>query len=222
METFDIHHLPPPVHDALLCLVEALAKAWPAPTAEAGLGAVPPEAAPPRFPRSDTEMRILDALQQLAPLPATPRQIAAMLGMPPEQVRLLLQALATLGTVEHPAMGYYRQKGAEAVETSPLDASPSTAVPWPREAREQRVLAAVRAAFPRAVSPSEIYRELGIAQARVALIALTARGQVERIEHGRYRYRPMRSPEDGVPPSVRFATQIAALCTPSTSRGPTA
>jgi hypothetical protein len=54
------------------------------------------------------------------------------------------------------------------------------------------------------------------------LIALTARGQVERIEHGRYRYRPMRSPEDGVPPSVRFATQIAALCTPSTSRGPTA
>ena len=70
MTTYDISPLPPPVHDALLCLVEALVKAWTAPaaegndhpmvdTADAVLPAVLPEAAPPRFPRRAVELRVL-------------------------------------------------------------------------------------------------------------------------------------------------------------------
>jgi transcriptional regulator with XRE-family HTH domain len=71
----------------------------------AGLGPAPP---PTRFPRGAAELAVLEALQALAPLPATAMQVAALCDLPHLQVRLLLQALATLGTVRHPAKGYYQ------------------------------------------------------------------------------------------------------------------
>jgi len=66
-----------------------------------------------RFPRCDVELRVLEALQALAPLPATASQIAAMVGLPQLQVRTILQALGMLGTIEHPRPGYYRHRATE-------------------------------------------------------------------------------------------------------------
>jgi hypothetical protein len=68
---------------------------------------------PQRFPRRDVELQVLEALQALDPLPATARQIAAMVGLPQLQVRTILQALGMLGTVEHPRPGYYRHRATE-------------------------------------------------------------------------------------------------------------
>jgi hypothetical protein len=66
-----------------------------------------------RFPRRDVELRVLEALQALHPLPATVRKVAAMVGLPQLQVRTILQALGMLGTVEHPRPGYYRHRSTE-------------------------------------------------------------------------------------------------------------
>lgn len=166
---------------------------------------------PQRFPRSAVELQILEALQQLSPLPVTPRQVAAMLGVPAEQVRLLLQALATLGTIDHPAMGYYRHKPtappARAPQAMPrydpvpcavieastpqrgnarTDAPPCAT--RPREAHEQQALEIIRARYPAVLSPKAL-ADQGIWQARQVLMTLRARGQVEWVGHGRYRYR---------------------------------
>ena len=66
-----------------------------------------------RFPRRDVELRVLEALQALHPLPATVRKVAAMVGLPQLQVRTILQALGMLGTVEHPRPGYYQHRATE-------------------------------------------------------------------------------------------------------------
>jgi len=51
---------------------------------------------------------VLEALAALAPMPATPQQVATLVHKPLVEVRTILQALATLGTVQHPAKGLYR------------------------------------------------------------------------------------------------------------------
>jgi hypothetical protein len=139
MQNYDISHLPAPVHDAVLQVLEALVQAFPLAPAEAVRVDGPSAASPPRFPRSATELLVLEALEAIAPAPVSPQQLAAMIHKPHLEVRTILQALAMLGTIAHPAKGLYR---------------------------DQRV-------------------------------------------------------EDDFRPSTRFAAQIAALCQPSTSRGPT-
>lgn len=135
-----VRHLPPPVHDAVLHVLATLVQAFPLAPAEAGPVEGPSADSLPRLPRSPIELLVLEALEAIAPMPATPQQLATMVGQPGREVLPILQALATLGTVQHPAKGLYA--------------------------------------------------------------------------HGR--------PEDDVRPSTRFARQIAALCAPRTSRGPTA
>ena len=77
--------------------------------AEAVLAEVQTEAPHP-FPRSAVELRVLEALQALSPMPATPIQVAALVDLPHLQVRTLLQALAMLEAVDHPGKGYYRHR----------------------------------------------------------------------------------------------------------------
>jgi hypothetical protein len=67
-------------------------------------------AAQQRFPRSDVELRILEALRQAFPMPLAPRQVAASVGLPKEKVMVILQCLLTLGTVERPSLGLYRHR----------------------------------------------------------------------------------------------------------------
>ena len=67
----------------------------------------PSAASPPRFPRGATELLVLEALEALAPMPATPQQLATMVHKPGREVLPILQALATLGTIQHPAKGLY-------------------------------------------------------------------------------------------------------------------
>jgi hypothetical protein len=108
MQNYDISHLPAPVHDAVLQLLETLVQAFPLAPAEGVRVSGPSPESPPRFPRSATELLCLDALAALAPMPATPHQVATMIGKAHLEVRTTLQALAMLGTVDHPAKGYYR------------------------------------------------------------------------------------------------------------------
>ncbi len=113
MEHYDISHLPAPVHDAVLHVLETLVQAFPLAPAEAVQVDEPSAASPPRFPRSATELLVLEALEALAPMPATPQQLATMLHKPGREVLPILQALATLGTIAHPAKGLYRDKRVE-------------------------------------------------------------------------------------------------------------
>lgn len=108
MQNYDISHLPPDLHDAVLHLLETLVQALPLASVEAVQGDRPSAASPPRFPRSATELLVLEALEVLAPMPATPQQLATMVGKPGRDVLPILQALATLGTIQHPAKGLYR------------------------------------------------------------------------------------------------------------------
>ena len=140
MESYDLSHLPQPVHDAMLHVLATLVQAFPLATVEVGPVEGPSADSPSRFPRGVTELLLLETLEAIAPMPASPQQLATLVGKPGREVLPILQALATLGTVQHPAKGLYA--------------------------------------------------------------------------HGR--------PEDDVRPSTRFARQIAALCAPRTSRGPTA
>ena len=139
MYNYDISHVPPAVHDAVLHLMETLVQAFPpatkdgtddtplgpqgpqhtgsllpvpvrpvgethpAPTmvqcphgtreipccaacttlsrAEAVLVDVQTDGGQQRFPRSAVELRVLEALQALSPMPATPIQVAALVGV---------------------------------------------------------------------------------------------------------------------------------------------
>jgi hypothetical protein len=108
MQNSDMPHLPQPVHHALLQFLETLVRAFPLPTAEAVLVDGPSAGGPDRFPRSATELLVLEALEAITPMPATPQQVATMIHKPGREVLPILQALATLGTVQHPAKGLYR------------------------------------------------------------------------------------------------------------------
>ena len=108
MESYDLSHLPQPVHDAVLHVLATLVQAFPVPPVEAVRVDRPSAESPPRFPRSPIELLVLEALEALAPMPASPLQLAGMLNKPPLEVRTTLQALAMLGTIVHPGKGYYR------------------------------------------------------------------------------------------------------------------
>lgn len=164
MEHYDISHLPPALHDAVLHLLGEIVQAFPLAPAEAVRIAHPSADTQTRFPRSATELLLLEALEAIALAPASPQQLAAMIHKPRPEVQATLTALATLGTIHHPWNGQYRhrQQG-EDVQHPP-----------PRRPRHGRLPDAGR------------------------------------------------SPGDDVRPSTRFTAQIAQLCAPSTSRGPTA
>ena len=117
--SFDLQSLAPAVRDALLHLVTALVDttrpgAMPRlPATIASAEAIVDAAQrpdPARFPRSAAELAVLAALETLYPLPATAIQLATMVPVPHMEVRIILQALAMLGTVEHPRNGYYRHR----------------------------------------------------------------------------------------------------------------
>ena len=59
------------------------------------------------YPRSATEWLVLEALQAMAPMPATPKQVAEMIHKPHHEVRLILTALEILGTIYRHTKGYY-------------------------------------------------------------------------------------------------------------------
>jgi hypothetical protein len=113
MESYDLSHLPPAVHDAVLQLLEVLVQAFPVAPMEAVRGNGPSADSQTRFPRSATELLLLQALEAIAPAPASPQQLAAMLQKPRLEVQAVLTALATLGAVAHPAKGLYRDKRVE-------------------------------------------------------------------------------------------------------------
>jgi hypothetical protein len=133
MATDDLNQLPPAIHTALCQLVQVLQPcAVPMPTrrphateeqaccpactvtrtAEAIVADAQPPEAPGGggpFPRSPLEEGVLEVLHILAPIPATTLQVATLLETGAyRQVRTILQALAMLGTIEHPRKGYYR------------------------------------------------------------------------------------------------------------------
>jgi hypothetical protein len=108
MQSYDISHLPPPIREGVLRFLETLVQAFPLAGAEAGPGELPAAASPPRFPRGATELLVLEALEALAPMPATPMQLAGLVNKPHLEVRSTLQALAMLGTIAHVHKGYYR------------------------------------------------------------------------------------------------------------------
>ena len=110
MESYDFSHLPQPVHDAVLHVLATLVQAFPLTTAEAVQVAEPSAGGPDRFPRSATELLVLEALEA-APMAASPVQVAAMIHKPHLEVRITLQALAMLGTIAHPRKGYYGRYG---------------------------------------------------------------------------------------------------------------
>ncbi len=76
-------------------------------------------------------MLVLDALAGLAPMPASPVQVAALIQQPREEVRIVLQALSMLGTLHHPGNAQYQhRRPGEAVHRPPH-----------RLSREERLLA---------------------------------------------------------------------------------
>jgi hypothetical protein len=107
MQHNDISRLPADVHDAVLHLLKMLVEAFPVATVEAVRIDGPSAESPPRFPRSATELLVLEALEALAPMSATPVQVATMLHRNHLEVRTVLQALAMRGTIAHPRKGYY-------------------------------------------------------------------------------------------------------------------
>lgn len=107
MQNYDISHLPAPIHDVLLQLLTTLVQAFPVATAAPVQRDGPSAGGPDRFPRSALELLVLEALEALAPMSASPLQVATMIHRPHLEVRNTLQALAMLGTIGHPHRGYY-------------------------------------------------------------------------------------------------------------------
>ena len=101
--------------------------------AEAILAAAPSDR-PAEFVRSPLEVRVLTALQQCAPLALTPKHVADILGMAPQEITVILRALVMLDVIEHPGDGCYRSRTPDrrttymATITVPV---PLTALPWP-------------------------------------------------------------------------------------------
>lgn len=110
MESYDISHLPPAVHDAVLTLLAELVQAFTVAPVEAVRIARPAADSQTRFPRGATELLLLEALEAIAPAPASPQQLAGMIHKPRTEVQAVLTALATLGTIQHPWSGQYRHR----------------------------------------------------------------------------------------------------------------
>jgi hypothetical protein len=100
-QTRDMSQLPRPLHDALLCALESVIDLH-----DTLLQVYTAQPTAP-YPRSATEWLVLEALQAMAPMPATPKQVAEMISKPHLQVRLILTALEMLGTIYRHTKGYY-------------------------------------------------------------------------------------------------------------------
>lgn len=115
MDKTDVNQLPRPLFEALqralesaLDLHDTIQQIYPAqPTAP--------------YPRSAMEVLCLDALRAIEPLPATPKQVAAMINKPNDEVYRILLALEMLGTIYRPTKGYY----------STMAPRPSSGKPYP-------------------------------------------------------------------------------------------
>src|SRR5262245_16851532 len=101
MNHADLGQLPRPLHDALLRALESLLDLH-----DTLLQVYPAQPTVP-YPRSATEVLVLDALTQIAPLPATPKQVAEMIGKPHGEVQHILLSLEWLGTIYRLSKGNY-------------------------------------------------------------------------------------------------------------------
>lgn len=63
-----------------------------------------------RFPRTVTELRVLEALRLVAPLTLSPLQLALLMRMDALELCTILTALKLVGAVEYPARGLYRHR----------------------------------------------------------------------------------------------------------------
>ena len=110
MDKTDVNQLPRPLFEALqralesaLDLHDTLVQVYPAqPTAP--------------YPRSAMEVLCLDALRAIEPLPATPKQVAAMINKPNDEVYRILLALEILGTIYRPDQGVLQHRGTTAFQ----------------------------------------------------------------------------------------------------------
>jgi hypothetical protein len=64
----------------------------------------------PVYPRGPVELRLLETLRHVFPLALSPKQLSVLLDLPGPEVHRVLQALAVLGTIAHPARGLYRHR----------------------------------------------------------------------------------------------------------------
>ena len=99
--TNDVSQLPRPLREALLRVFESVIDLHDV------LAGVPRAARAP-YPRSAMEWLVLEALQAMAPMPATPKQVAAMISKPHGEVQRILMALEMVGTI------YRRPRGTTA------------------------------------------------------------------------------------------------------------
>ncbi len=106
MESYDLSHLPPPVHDAVLHVLGTLVQAF-VPPVEAVQVAGPSAGGPERFPRSALELQVLECLEEMSPLAMSPLQVATIIHQPHLAVRNTMTALAMLGAIGHPRRSYY-------------------------------------------------------------------------------------------------------------------
>ena len=101
MDKTDVNQLPRPLREALLRAFESLLDLH-----DTLLQVYPAQPTAP-YPRSALEVLCLDALTAIAPLPATSKQVAAMIGKPDAAIQRILFSLETLGTIYRPTKGYY-------------------------------------------------------------------------------------------------------------------
>ena len=107
----DLSPLPRPLREALLRTLESvidlhnvLTQVYPAQPAAL-------------YPRSATEWLVLEALQAMAPMPATPSEVAKMIGRPRSEVQSILIALEILDTIYRHHKGLYSTVAAPALPT---------------------------------------------------------------------------------------------------------
>jgi hypothetical protein len=59
------------------------------------------------------ELRVLEALRTVAPMPLSVQQLGLWMHVEVEEVRVILTALKLVGAVEYPAKGWYRHRPLE-------------------------------------------------------------------------------------------------------------
>lgn len=101
MDRADLNQLPRPLREALLRTFESVIDLQDVLTHVYHAQHTAP------YPRSATELLVLDVLADMAPMPATPKQVAEMIHKPHTEVQRILIALEMLGTIYRPTKGYY-------------------------------------------------------------------------------------------------------------------
>lgn len=191
MKSYDMSQLPPPVHDAVLHVLETLVQAFP-PSAEVQLDQRPRAGSAP-IPMGEDARPLALALAPTLPVPTTPR---CPHGTPEAP------CCATCTTVHT----------AEAVLVDVQDATP----PFPRSVGEFQVLEALHALAPMPATPRQISVMINRPHLEVRTM-LQALAMLETIDHPGKGYYAHRASRAEVRPSTRFAAQISALCAPHTT-----